>query len=291
MPSQNSLNKKSISKKNILKNFVLLVLLWICFSTAGHAAQDAVVVTDGSMVYKKADFDAPVLSYLNTGRKIRVSSKKFGPFYRVRLSQGTTGYISDVDVQIQGAGGKKASSKSAVTKSAKRKGPKNLMQSFYIGPGFGYLQFKEVISKVEYADSVFLYGAKMTFPLKLLDGPFLLDIEALFNLTPPAYYNKVSSTAPTGFIMIADASANFVITQYHERAGVFYVGVGPLISWTKALVEISGSKQDLQEMRLGGVGTLGTGYHFGDFAVQLGARYFFEKTSYMGFTGALQYGF
>ena len=81
--------------------FALLnVLVYLALSLPLQAAQMAEVIIDGAMVYKQGDFGSPVLGYLRKGKKVKVSNKTYGPFYKVKLRQGVIGYISDIDVQV-----------------------------------------------------------------------------------------------------------------------------------------------------------------------------------------------
>lgn len=103
--------------------FVLILVT--CFvSHQALAARSAEVVTDGAMVYEKADFDSTVIGYLQRGQKVRVSNKPRGAFYKVQFSQGVIGYITDVDIKIEG--GKPPSQASEDSnKSSKRKKSKS----------------------------------------------------------------------------------------------------------------------------------------------------------------------
>lgn len=65
-----------------------------------YAAQLAEVSIDGAMVYKNSNFDAPVIAYLKKAKRVKISSRKYGAFYRVLLKPGLIGYISDIDVKV-----------------------------------------------------------------------------------------------------------------------------------------------------------------------------------------------
>ncbi len=102
-----------------------IVFMVVCLlSNSANAARSAEVITDGAMVYEKADFDSTVVGYLQRGQKVRVSNRPKGAFYRVQFSQGVIGYISDVDVKV--AGGKSSGQASEDdNKSRKRKKDRN----------------------------------------------------------------------------------------------------------------------------------------------------------------------
>ena len=56
--------------------------------------QSAIVIVDGSAVYQAQNFDAPVMEYLDRGKKVKISKKVYkgigglGTFYKIRLQKG-----------------------------------------------------------------------------------------------------------------------------------------------------------------------------------------------------------
>ena len=102
-----------------------IVFIVVCLlSNSANAARSAEVITDGAMVYEKADFDSTVVGYLQRGQKVRVSNRPKGAFYRVQFSQGVIGYISDVDVKVEGGKSSEQASEDD-NKSRKRKKDRN----------------------------------------------------------------------------------------------------------------------------------------------------------------------
>ena len=104
-----------------MKKFLLIFLFML--NPLVFAAQEAVVTTDGAMVYRKGNFDSQVIGYLRSGQKVRVSSKIFGgAFYKVQFKQGVLGYIADTDIEVSGK-----------TQAASRTAKKEIKNKSFIG--------------------------------------------------------------------------------------------------------------------------------------------------------------
>ena len=73
----------------------------------------AKVINDGALVYKAADFDAPVLGHLRAGGTYQISVKTIGAFYQIKVRDNLFGYVSDVDVKPIGSDSGKKTAKAA----------------------------------------------------------------------------------------------------------------------------------------------------------------------------------
>lgn len=250
------------------------------------AAQNAVVTTDGAMVYRKADFDAQVIGYLRSGQKVRISSKLFGgAFYKVQFKQGVLGFIADTDVEPEGKG-------RAESRTAKREiKNKSFIGKRYLGLNVASLNFSEVFNQTSVSDDLIFFGVKFTTPLKLLSGPFVLDTNFLYHHGYPSYYDEGGVRGESGRVALIDASVMYSLFENTNRSFWMYFGAGPLISYSSFVVEISGSKKDLTEVQFGGVLTAGAAVRFGSLAFKFEPKYFFLETSYFGFLGSLQFEF
>jgi len=272
---------------------LILSFFTLFFVAETWGAQKAMVVTEGAIVYRKADFDAPVIGYFQRGRKVAISTKRFGAFYRVKFKQGLMGYISDVDVAFDGKGkmpelkrDPKNPDKEIRAAKPKKSPP---WQATAIGPVVGMIQYTELISQSELSSKITGFGVQLSMPFTLLDGPFSLETTFLYHSGAPSYYEQVSSTAPTGTIMFLDSVLTFPLSNFDGIAGAISVGAGPLINQSAIEATIGGQAKDLKETKLGISVIGGASYRLNRLILKAEAKYFVEKASYFGFIGGLQY--
>lgn len=271
---------------------VLPFLAIIAVSATAGAAQKGVVINDDAMVYRKADFDAPVIGYFKKGRKVTISTKKSGPFYRVRFKQGLTGYIADSDVKIEGKSEKgKPGDNTKPTLKERPKAKLPPWQGWSAGAVFALIQYTELIAQQELLARMTAFGAQLTMPFRLLDGPFSLGTTFLYHSGAPSYYQQVSTTAPTGSILFLESVLNFPVMNFAGVAGAVMLGAGPLFTQSSFKATIGGQAVDLQETKIGISILAGAAYRIGNFVLRGDGKYFVEKASYPGFQGSLLYVF
>ncbi|HEX4924703.1 MAG TPA: SH3 domain-containing protein [Bdellovibrionales bacterium] len=257
-----------------------------------HAAQKGVVVNDDAMVYRKANFDAPVIGYFKKGRKVTVSTKKSGPFYRVKFKQGLMGYIADTDVSVEGKN-ERAKGGEAPGRVLKERSKAKLppWQGWAIGPTFAFIQFTELIAQQELIAKMTAFGAQFSMPFRLLDGPFSLATTFLYHSGAPSYYQQVSSTAPAGSILYLESVLNFPVMNFSGISGAVMLGAGPLLTQTSFQATIGGQPVDLKETKIGISILAGVAYRLGDIIFRGEGKYFVEKASYPGFQATVLYAF
>lgn len=269
-----------------------VVSLVFLISLATWAAGDAIVITDGAMVYKNSDFDSQVLGYMQAGRAVKISSKKFGAFYRVQLRQGVIGYISDVDVQVKGASGslEETDKKKADKKKTAEKVRRPILNGSYLGVTGSYSQYAETIDKKEYRENIMLYGIKYTGNMPFFDGPFLTDISVTTSMAAPEYYKKISDagTTPTGSIYLGDLLILFPMYEA-GRDSAFYLGAGMMWTVSNVTIKRAGISVPLSELRIGGEVSFTMATRIGAVAVRFEPKYYFEKSNYYAGTIALQF--
>jgi hypothetical protein len=264
---------------------LILLVTFLGFQSA-WSAQDAVIVTDGAMIYRQANFDSAVIGYMRAGQKTKISSKTFGAFYRVRFKQGVVGYISDVDVEPQGGRrGRKP------TTPKDRKFSKSFISKRYFGILLSQVHFAETYNDADVGEDMLFYGLKFTMPMKYLLGPFVLDSELLYHSGAPSYYNSSISSAVSGKVLIFDLEAMFSLYESRNRGFWAYVGAGPAFVYSSFVVTLNNSQQDLSEADFGGVITGGVAVRMSKLAFKFEPKYFVFKSSYFGFLGSLQYEF
>ncbi|MEI7974163.1 MAG: SH3 domain-containing protein, partial [Bdellovibrio sp.] len=115
-------------------------------------AREAVVVAPRARVYLKPDFDSPVLRTLPRKTRIRMSNRLFGAFYRVRLSDGSLGFMTDVDIQALIS---EKDSKTAISKAPVR----SLFHRFW-GLAMAWIDFQEESMERRNRGSLQAFGLK-----------------------------------------------------------------------------------------------------------------------------------
>ncbi len=257
------------------------------------AAQWATVINTGAQVYKNASFDAPVISYLSLNQRIRISSKTFGPFYRVKLPQGKLGYISDIDVKPENG----LSVEERSFKSRQEKDPfsrKPIFGNTYLGLIVGMVNYQDEISNFVGSSNVIMFGPKFSTPLEMVNGVFTLDATLLFGIDTPDMYDQIClQCEASGNLVVSDVQLQFSLLDFNDRSMSIFIGTGPFLSYSdvKVVQEVNGilSEVPLQSARIGGSLTLGLGIRLGDFALKLEPKYIIEQLSYFSFQAAFQY--
>ena len=277
--------------------FSVLIIFFIFGLDYAHAAQSATIITDGAMVYKKQDFDSSVVGYMRAGQKVRISSKKFGLFYRIQFKQGILAYISAVDVETENSGGASSMPTSKKLKTSNSQGCESRARSFisktYLGVSSGMVNYSEVFNERNVSESLSFFGLKYTMPMRYLSGPFVLDTNLLYHSGYPSYYNMTSppSRGESGKILIYDLQVMYSLAEGPRRTFWAYIGGGIALNYSSFVVEVNGSKQDLSDVLFGGVISGGIAYQAGKIAIKLEPKYYAMKSNYLAIIGSVQYEF
>ncbi len=272
-------------------------------------SQVAIVQVDGAAVYKVPNFDSPIIAYLNKGKKIRASKKKYpgigglGSFYKVRLKKKKYGYVTDVDLfpsnkknTDQNGGGNIFVPTGGDDHSGQAMGGSGraIFLKRYIGLSYNLVNYKEEIAKTEYTESIGFFGLKVSGPGALfVDLPLELNILGFFG--SPTYYTDLFNEA-SGFIIIADVL--YTLPLIAKENYMLYVGVGPSIRYSSQQVEatkLSNSTStpfDIQFANLGGALAAGFAFQLGEsFAIKAEGKYMMDEQSQIIYGGALQFAF
>ncbi len=294
---------------------IILVVASLVFSEGALAARTAIIAVEGAMVYKKPDFDSAVIGYMPRGKKVKVSTKAFGPFQRIGFREGVMGYISDVDIvteegvpfsvvnsgedtgkkeEAPGEGGKPPKGK----KKKKRAGSEKIYRAKpvatadAIGVAVGYIAYKELVSRREFSENILVYGLKYSTRAPFLMGPYGLDVTFLFKPSPPNYYQSALGTTAKGIYLFFDAVWTFPLFEIMGKDGMLIAGIGPLITYSEAKATLpSGVDFKQTDLVVGASLQLGVALRFKPVIVKFDAKYYLEKNSYLGVLGSVQYEF
>jgi hypothetical protein len=260
--------------------------------------QWAVVQTDGAAAYKVPNFDSPVLEYLESGRKVRISQKifqgigGFGAFYKVKISEKIFGYIADVDVVSEHKAKSSGRSIAAIQKNPFSRSPQAedldqvpIFFTRYMGGILGSVNYAEKFSGNRLSSSEMIFGFRLSGPGALVDG-LPLDFSLLFHSGAPTYYSeRIAEGNPSGFFVISDIFMPYPFLQTSNTLVSW--GLGLMGTYTRFNLLVKNTIFDSQEARIGLAAQLGFTYRFGKFAVRLEAKYYYEKTDYAGYFATL----
>jgi hypothetical protein len=265
-------------------------------ATTTLIAQRAKVISDGAMVYKEADFDSPVILYLNARSSYWISKKRYGPFYRIMYKVNGFGYIADTDVQTQSGGNESAAGKE---KDPKEKGKSEAMRAKkkhhgfdhtrYMGLQFASIPFSEETAGRNLTENLSFYGVSLFGPRLLTDGETLTQIDFLLHKGAPSYYDKLTDRLSDGVIVLTDFLLVTPIDANRNRMLTF--GFGPFFRYSRFAIRLPPKDLDMQDLRLGAAFDLGLGFRIGNWALRADLKYYWEKSKYWAYVGAVQYEF
>lgn len=259
--------------------------------------QRAIVQSDGAAVYAQPDFDAPVMDYMNQGTSVVISrapvkgSGGFGSFYKIQLKGKGIGYIADVDVvpSLKKTATKKLEANpdyEALDDERRNPNREPLFFSRYLGAVIGTVGFSEKFSGKTFRSDMTMFGIKATGPGVLIDGP-PIDATFLFSPEIPDYYFDLASSDPSGFFLLGEIIPLFPLMEWHE--GLIHFGLGLMWTYTHFSVRVRTTSFDSQELRMGLTLPLAFNWRFrSKYVLRAEAKYYWEKTEYLGYWLSLQ---
>ena len=265
--------------------------LFFFFSLNCFGAQLGTVLSDETMIYVNADFDAQVMATAKRGETFQMSNKPVGPFYKVRLKDNRYGWISSVDIKPG-----KVDTKAEIKKEKEisqrplesHTEEKNAFNNFGILSYQGFFvqssDWKEKTLGKTRKDNLLFYGWNWTGFDTLIKGPFYLDTRIMATFKAPEYYKKVTGVDASGFILRAQTA--FVSANPVGENFLFHYGLGATITYSQIRAGIleAGTKKSfvMDDLNLGVVLPLGFSYRFGLVSTQAFFQYYLEKTQTTG---------
>ena len=297
----------------ILRNnfwIFLLVLFFCALEVAqGAPAEYALIMVEGAMVYEKPDFDSRVISYLHKDVKVVVSRQVYGAFRKVVVRKGLVGYISEVDVTTGKSSDSSAGAAPApspdkaqtngenkpVAKTKRRhRRHKPVADTTYVGGFLSYINYRELIAGGKPAANLLMYGLKITGPGIIFSNAFISDFNLSVYPGAPSYYDEGAAFTPGGYLIMLDAPLLFPLDDHKDS--MTYFGLGPMMTYSSYNVTLVDANKknhafNLEEVKVGGVLVLGYGYRIFEAIARLEAKYFIEKTNYLGVQLSVQGAF
>lgn len=281
--------------------FKFVVLLIFLISGAAFSKPKVVykgkVINDGAIVYKAADFDSPVLGYLPAGKVYEISSKTFGPFYRIRVEK-QIGYIADIDIKpinfkpTAPPGEEKKKMAKEISRK-KKKLPFTLTR--FVGPAFSSVNYTEDTLGATRSEALSFFGAKISGPDVVIEGEIPTEINLNFHLGAPTYYETLTGLGTGGFLFLTDFQLQHV--RAVAQNALIYFGFGPMFRFSKFDLSLRDSTTGrssayrAEDAALGAAFSAGLGLRMGAVALRAEGKYFWEKNKYWSLGGALQFEF
>lgn len=271
--------------------------------TSSTKTRYSVVVAPETLVYEKPDLDSKPFAILPQGTRIPVSKGTRGEyqkFYRTKF-QGKPGWVLTIDVRPEAQVRKAIAKAKAAAKGKKsQKGPfaaMNEAEENQEGSGknpyvfsqsaslvFGVVDFREDVAGQSFGESVTVYGFKITGPDVVIQGP-VVDINFLLHYGAPAYYDNLSSTKPSGFLVWLDAQ--LVMPLRMREDSLIAAMAGPTLTLSSIQSSVGAQSESSFDARIGAVLSVAGGMRFDGLSTRLEARYVIEGKSYPQFLFSL----
>lgn len=262
-------------------------------------SQKGMITAEIATIFREPNFDSEVMATARPKQVFDISIGKRGPFYKIRLKPGVTGWISDAEVKPMGQVSSRSQTKRAKTAKAEpaKRTPPPKSKPFHLlkhrGLGLEFINFTEdTMGKVR-NESLIFYGYRFSGENTLTEGMYT-DAEILFHFGAPGYYEDATGRGADGLIMLGNFM--FVTTVPQSRNVMAYYGFGPMFRFSQFRTELLEKGKykgyELTDVNLGAVFGLGIGVAIGDrYAVRLDGKYYWETQRYTSFGLAFQVEF
>ena len=284
----------------------------------GKSPQKAKIISDSALIYDRPDFDSTIIKEIPEGEVISVSHRKFGPFNRVRLSEGTTGFIADNDFMTAEAEAKKnkkdkrkkeksqfdsssdsdegkedlSDSEARAAESKKRK-KRPFHMTRLRGPQLSWLKYREETMGDRVNEYMLMYGYRWTGPDLLMEGSMQTEWTLLGHYGAPQYYLEATGQDATGFLLLSDIQ--WVNVNAVSDRTLSFFSFGPMIRMNSYSVSLkngsSTNSYTAQDFVIGAAFSVGIAQNFGSFALRSDFKYYWEKLQYWAIGLAAQFEF
>ena len=270
--------------------------LWICvffFSTVVWAQSQQGTVIEETQIYQDADFDAPVIAVVKPGGVYSISTKKKGPFYKIKIKQGMIGWIADSDIHVGVIKNSASAQKKKIEEERERERDtrRPFFATRYWGPAFEYMNYTEDTMGKERTAGLLFYGLKWSGYNTLIGGEIYTDSNLLIYSGAPSYYKDVTGQSAGGFIV----NANFLFQTINPitPSALYFYGFGPALRYSHFDLHLPNGATTIgysaDDMALGAVFDFGLAFRLSRVSLRADAKYYWEKNKY--FAGGASLGF
>lgn len=280
-----------------LRLFFVLSLLGSLLASqtaSAQSSQKATVINDEALVYKDADFDAPVISHLRPGMVFDISKAKRGPFYKIRLQPGLLGWIADTDVRPNSPLKKTPKEKDLLEEKKKEELlGKDFLISRYRGGELEWINYTEQTMGKQRSAGMIFYGLKFSGIDTAVSGAVYADSNLMFHIGAPGYYTQATGEGASGFLAMGDLLLE--TAQPINPKMLYFYGLGPMVRYSRYSLALpsgtSSTSYTAEDLTLGVDFNLGLAVRWKAFALRGEAKYYWEKNRYYGLGLAVQYQF
>ena len=265
-----------------------------------NKAQKAFISGEQAYIFQQPNFDAEVITILTPSKTVYfISNGKWGPFYKIRLEPGKTGYVLDSDIRIIKDPNSKSQTKNQNEQDgdSRNKNKKRHALSFknarYYGPVLQMIDFTEnTMNNIRHQYLPF-YGIKVSGAHTVFDDNTNTEADLLLHWGPPSYYTDATGNTAAGFLILADVLWQSL--QQQSKNVMTFFGAGPMfryshISSTLTIGNIK-SEYALDDMVLGAAFNAGMVTRLEQYALRLDAKYYWERQKYWAIGLAFQFEF
>ena len=269
-----------------------------------NAAQKALISGEQAYIFEQPNFDSEVITILTPSKTpYYISSGKWGPFYKIRLAPGKTGYVLDSDIRIlkdpknkSQDKNKKIEGEPADPKKKQARKPRraaSFKNARYWGPVLQMTDFTENTMGNIHHQYLPFYGVKVSGAQTVFDDDTNTEADFLLHWGSPSYYTDATSNTAAGFLLFADLLWQS-LQQQSKNVMTFY-GAGPLFRYShiSSTLTIGSTKSEyaLDDMVLGAAFNAGMVTRLSEYALRLDAKYYWEKQKYWSIGLAFQFEF
>lgn len=275
-----------ITQSRVLRGCAILLFSVCLLPTVVLAqAQKGTVVADEAQIYKDPDFDAPVMAVLKQGQVFAISKGKKGPFYKIRLKPGVTGWISDAEIRpgvIKAEDLQDAHQEEEAEDSA-RKGRKPFFATRYRGLSLDFIDYAEDTMGARRNAQTMFYGLKFNGYNTLFSGDMYTESNILFHSGAPSYYQDSTGNEGSGYIVILDFLFQTVLPRSKDL--IFFYGFGPMFKYSHFDLKLTGADAfSADDMTLGVLFSVGAAYRIQRVSIRPDIKYYWEKEGYLGYS-------
>lgn len=273
-----------------MKIYFFLVFIFL-FQTS-WSAQKAKIVSPQSDIYSAADFDSDVLGSVKGGESYMISSKVYGPFFRIQMKSGKIGYIPDTEVYIEGKGlavpeggdveedpflNDMEDPPETINKTKNKKSKKFQEDDDQVLKGL-------TLQLVNYHEDTL--GAVQVDDLPAIGYKYLSDLtwEVLLSFKTPKYYSDKLQATVKSYNLWADFGISNDVPLSPVFSGRYGAGLFSHLSIVK--VETVAKTYDMQDLTVGAYLEGAMLIKFEKLSYDFSLKYLFDRQSYgvLGFT-------
>lgn len=291
----------------------ILVTVFLAVPMVFAQNQWAKAVGEYPYVYAQPDFNAPVLAELERGKNYVISKQKFSElFYKVSVKPGLVGYVSDVEVQVQGSGSVSgnpaagnalgtAAPKNPINKAGQNKKPtakkvtrsepakpdvrKPFYATRYRGLIVENMNYAEDTMSKHRTESLTFFGYRVSGFNTMFSGEMSTDASILVYFGAPKYYQEITGQPATGWIIHTDFTFDTLYPQGKNH--LISYGFGPMFKYSHIVASLKNTTNayntdyPMDDMTLGVLLRLGIAFRINNMAIKSDVKYYMEAQRYL----------